>query len=258
MSEVTMRLKGKVSVITGGGQGIGYATCLRFAKEGSFVAIADINAKKGKKSCEAVKRKGGKAIFIETDVTKPDEVRRMIDKTLQAFGRISILVNNAGTRPITPFTEITDKEWDSIIRLNLTSVFLCSRAAVPYLAKDRGKIINISSISGLLGSANRATYCASKAGVINLTRTMAVELSVKKINVNAIAPGIISTPLTAHYTSTKDRDSIAMKKLISAVPLGRWGKPEEIAAAAVFLASDDAKYITGIILPVDGGWTACL
>ena len=251
-----MKLKGKVSIVTGGGQGIGYAICLRFAREGSYIVIPDIDAGKAKKTCEAINEGGGTAIFLKTDVTKPIEVEEMINKAVKEFGKINILVNNAGNRSITPLTEISDEEWDSMIRLNLTSVFLCSQRAIPYLEKEGGRIINISSIGGLAGFSNRASYCAAKAGVINLTRAMAIELASKKINVNCIAPGITLTPLTAHYATGLDSDSMAMRTMLNIIPLGRWGKPEDIAAAAVFLVSDEAEYITGITLPVDGGWSA--
>ncbi len=251
-----MKLKGKVSIVTGGGQGIGYAISLRFAREGSYIVIPDIDADKAKKTCEAIKEGGGTAIFLKTDVTKPIEVEEMINKAIKEFGKINILVNNAGNRSITPLMEISDEEWDSMIRLNLTSVFLCSQRAIPYLEKEEGRIINISSIGGLAGFSNRASYCAAKAGVINLTRAMAIELASRKINVNCIAPGITLTPLTAHYATGHDSDSMAMRTMLNTIPLGRWGKPEEIAAAAVFLVSDEAEYITGITLPVDGGWSA--
>ena len=250
-----MKLKGKVSIITGAAQGIGYAICSRFAKEGSRVVIADINADNGRKACELVKKDGGDAIVIKADVTKSNEVKNMIQQTIQNFGKLNILVNNVGTRLVTPFTEVTDEEWDYIIRLNLTSVFLCSREAVPYLEKERGKIINIASLAGITCIPNRAPYCASKGGVIVLTRAMSVELASKQITVNCIAPGGTLTNLTAQYMIKDDADSIAMRKRWeSTIPLGRPAKPEDHAAAAVFLASDDADYITGITLPVDGGW----
>lgn len=250
-----VKLKGKVSIITGAAQGIGYAICSRFAKEGSRVVIADSNADKARKACELVKKDGGDAVVIKADVTKSNEVKNMIQQTIQKFGKLNILVNNVGTRLVTPFTEITDEEWDYIIRVNLTSVFLCSREAVPHLEKERGKIINIASLAGITCVPNRAPYCAAKGGVIVLTRAMAVELASKRITVNCIAPGATLTNLTAQYMTKEDADSIAMKRRWeSAIPLGRPANPEDHAAAAVFLASDDADYITGITIPVDGGW----
>jgi NAD(P)-dependent dehydrogenase (short-subunit alcohol dehydrogenase family) len=251
-----MKLKNRVAIVTGGGQGIGYAIGGRYAQEGCSVVFADIDPAKAQKAAEEVKREGGEATAVKADVTKPREVDGMIEAALQKFGKIDILVNNAGNRPITPFLETSDEEWDYMIRLNLSSVFYCSRRAVPYLEKEQGKIINMASIGGLSGYANRASYCAAKAGVINLTRAMAVELAPKKIRVNCISPGVTLTPLTAHYATAQDADSLAMMNLLNSVPARRWGKPEDIAAAALFLASDEAGYILGVMLPVDGGWSA--
>lgn len=251
-----MKLKDKVAIVTGGGQGIGFAIGSRYAREGCSVIFADINSKNVQRAVEEVKKEGGEAMAVSADVTKPQDVDGMIEASFRKYGRIDILVNNAGNRPITSFLETSDEEWDYMIRLNLSSVFYCSRRAVPYLEKEHGKIINMASIGGLRGFNNRASYCAAKAGVVNLTKAMAIELAPKKIRVNCIAPGVTLTPLTAHYATAQDADSMVMMNLLNSLPAGRWGEPKDIAAAALFLASDESEYILGITLSVDGGWSA--
>lgn len=242
-----MRLKNKVAIITGAGAGIGRGIALDFVKEGAKIVVADWSKQGGNETVRQVKKKKGKAIFIKTDVSNKEDVWQLVKNTTDEFGKIDILVNNAGIYPFVEFEKMPEVDWDKLININLKSVYLCAQAALTKM-KTGGKIINISSIAAIKGFQNLAHYCASKGGVNALTRALAMELSPKKINVNAVAPGAIETPGAKTDEKTK--------KLTSGmIPWGRMGKPEDIAKVVSFLASSDAEYITGQVITVDGGWS---
>lgn len=241
------RLKDKVAIITGAGQGIGKGIALRLAKENCAVVVSDIDETNAQKVADEIKQNGQKAIAIKCDVSKKAEVDSLISKTVEEFGKLDILVNNAGIYPYKPFEQMTEEDWDKVISINLKSVFLTSQAAVKVM-KEESKIIDISSIASIVGFPTLSHYCASKGGINGFVRALAIELAPKKINVNAVAPGAINTP---GAVSNEEQQ----KQTIAGIPLKKIGEPEDIANAVLFLASDEASYITGQILVVDGGWT---
>jgi len=246
-----MRLQNKIAIITGAGSGIGRGIALGFVKEGAMVAIADWSDKGGKETVEQITKAGGKAFFVRTDVSKTADVDKMVETCLNEFGRVDILVNNAGIYRAYNLHEMSDENWNETINVNLRSVFLGSRRVIPEMLKQgKGKIVNISSIAGLVGFAQSAAYCASKGGIIALTKEMALEYAPKKINVNCICPGVINTAMTKDMIS----DPVTKQFLESSTPYPRLGEPEDIAFAAVYLASDESDFVNGHALTVDGGW----
>jgi len=246
-----MDLKNKVAIITGSRRGIGKAIALALAKAGANVVVSDINLDDCNKLVEEIKAINGNALAVKTDVSNPEDVSQMINLTTEKFGKVNILINNAGIYMQKSFTDVTEQDFDRILNINLKGVFLCSKAAVPEMIKQgKGKIINIASIAGQVGFANSSAYCASKGAIINITRELALELAQYKINVNAIGPGVIETDMTKDLLE----DKATKETLLANIPLSRIGKPEDIANAALFLASDNSDYITGITLFVDGGW----
>jgi len=246
-----MDLKNKVAIVTGSRRGIGKAIALTLAKAGANVVVSDINLDDCNKVVEEIKAINGNALAVKADVSNPEDVSKMINLTTEKFGKVDILINNAGIYMQKSLKEITEKDFDRILDINLKGVFLCSKAAVPEMIKQgKGKIINIASIAGQVGFANSSAYCASKGGIINMTRELALELGQYKINVNAIGPGVIETLMTKDLLE----DKATKEALLANIPLNRIGKPEDIANAALFLASDNSDYITGITLFVDGGW----
>jgi len=248
-----MRLKNKVAIITGSGSGIGQGIALAFTKEGAKVVVADLSEQGGKETVEQIKNKGGEAIFIKTDVSKTADVEQMVKTCLGKFGRVDILVSNAGIYRTCNLHEMLEKDWDEVINVNLKSVFLGSKIVIPEMLKQgKGKIISIASIAGLVGFAQSGAYCASKGGIIALTKEMALEYAPKKINVNCICPGVIKTAMTQDMVA----DPATKKFLESSTPYPRLGEPEDIAMAVVYLASDESDFVNGEILVVDGGWIA--
>lgn len=247
-----MDLKGKSAIVTGARRGIGRGIALALAKAGANVAVSDIDKNECEKVVAEIERLGVKGIAIKADVSNSADVDAMVRQTVKKFGGIDIIVNNAGIYFSKPLLETTEKDWDRLIGINLKGVFLCTKAAVAEMVKQGrgGKVISISSIAGEVGFANSSAYCASKGGIINLTRELAIELAQHKINVNSIAPGVIETPMTAGMLD----DAKTKAGLLASIPWGRIGKPEDIANAVVFLASPEADYITGATLAVDGGW----
>lgn len=246
-----MRLKNKIAIITGSGRGIGKAIVLEMAKQGANVIISDINLEECQKVCKEVEKIGSKALAVKCDVSNEKEVKDLIKKTINKFGRIDILVNNAGIFKQIPIEEMTEKDLGLVLDINLKGYFLCTREAVKYMKKQkRGKIINISSIAGEVGFLNSSAYCASKGGIIAMTKELALELGQYRINVNAVGPGVVETPMTKGMLENPE----TKKALLANIPLCRVCQPEEIGKAAVFLASDEADYITGHCLFVDGGW----
>ena len=243
-----MVLKNKVSVITGGAKGIGKAIALKFAQEGSDIAICDVNAEAlelSKKELEAL----GRTVLTDTvDVTNPENVQSFIQKVLDKFGRIDILINNAGITRDGLLVRMNTSDWDAVLNVNLKGTFICTKAVAKPMMKQRlGKIVNIASIIGLIGNAGQANYAASKGGVIAFTKSAAKELASRNINVNAIAPGFIKTDMTDKLS--EDVKQAIMKQ----VPLGKWGSAGDVADVALFLVSDASAYITGQVIQVDGG-----
>lgn len=246
-----MRLKDKVAIVTGGVSGIGEATVRELIKEGAKVAIADLNYEKGIDLEKELNKDGEVAFYLHTDMTKETDVRDLVEETVKKFGNVDIMFNNAGIGQAIPVTDLSFEDWGKVISVNLSGVFLGSKFVIDEMKKNgKGSIINCASILGTFGQANTASYSAAKGGVINLTRTLAIEYAKEGIRVNAVSPGYIETPLL-------DGLDKEMKDYLTALhPIGRLGKPEEIAKAVVFLASDDASFITGANLLVDGGYTA--
>jgi NAD(P)-dependent dehydrogenase (short-subunit alcohol dehydrogenase family) len=245
-----MRLKGKVALVTGGGTGIGKAIALEFVKEGAKVAITGRRLNKLQEAVDVMRKSGGEAIAITGDVSKPAEVDRMVKTTVDTFKRLDILVNCAGVLYSANLAQHTQKIWDETIDINLKGSFLCIQRAVPEMLKQgKGKIISISSIAGQIGFPNSAAYCASKGGIMGMTKALAMELAPLKINVNDIAPGDTETPLNEHLL----RDPEYLRGRVENTPYGRVGKVSDIAPAAVYLASDESDFVNGITLTVDGG-----
>ncbi len=244
-----MRLAGKCAVITGGGRGIGRECARRIAAEGASVLIADIDGAVAEAAAQAVREAGGKAQACAADVGLPDQVSRMIERATELFGgRLDILINNAGIAHHRAFLEMPVEEWEHVIRTNLTGMFLSAQAAARVMVKiGGGRIINLGSISAQRGSYGRTAYGVAKAGVHQMTRIMAVELGPRGVTVNAIAPGPIDTGITKFGPDQE-------RRYLERIPLGRFGLAADVAGVAVFLASDDAAYMTGSIVNVDGGF----
>ncbi|MFH1457836.1 MAG: 3-oxoacyl-[acyl-carrier-protein] reductase [Candidatus Omnitrophota bacterium] len=243
-----MRLKDKVVLITGGARGIGKAIALTFAREGSHVVIGDVNIEEARKSSLEIESLGRQSLALELDVTNYDKVEETVNKILDKFTKVDILVNNAGITKDNLLLRMSEAEWDAVLNVNLKGAFNCIKAVSrPMIKQRQGRIINIASIIGLIGNAGQANYSASKAGIIALTKTAAKELASRNINVNAIAPGFIETEMTARLPQDLKQK---MKELI---PLKEFGSPSDIAAVTLFLASEEASYITGQTIVVDGG-----
>lgn len=244
-----MRLQGRVAIITGAASGIGRATALRFAREGAVVVIADINRTGGKACAEEIIAAGGQALFVETDVSDEGDLRKLIDTAAQTYGRLDILHNNAFRNEAGAAADITSEAWQGTLAVTLTPVWQASKLAIPHLLRSSaGVILNTASVHSIVGLAGNAAYQAAKGGVLSLTRALALELA-PRVRVVAILPGAIETP------STLDVPAAAHSEFVSQVPLERMGQAEEIASVAAFLASDEASYITGAGIVVDGGYT---
>jgi len=244
-----MLLDGKCALVTGASRGIGRAVALKLASEGAKVAL---NFAGNEAAADAVKQEieaaGGEAILVKADVANEAAVQDMVQKTADAFGRIDILVNNAGITRDGLLARMKEEDWDAVLSTNLKGVFLTTKAAAKLMMKQRaGRIVNMASVVGVTGNAGQANYSAAKAGVIGFTKTIAKELASRGITANAVAPGFIDTDMTAGLSDK------AKEAALSGIPLGRMGTPEDIAAAVLFLVSDQASYITGQVLNVDGG-----
>ena len=240
------KLDGKVALVTGGGSGIGRATSVLFAQEGAKVAVADYVPAGGKETVKMITGAGGQAVFIEADVSRAADVKRMVNTTVDTYGRIDILYNNAGIQKYALTVDVSEEDWAKMLDTNLTSVFLASKYTIPYMLKQGGGvIISTASAQGFSGNIGTGPYTVAKAGIISLTKTMAAEYAKANIRVNCICPGVIDTAMGGPW--------IPMVRM-DLVPQGKAGKPEDIAKAALYLASDDSSYITGFPLVVDGGW----
>jgi glucose 1-dehydrogenase len=245
-----MRFADQVVIVTGGAQGIGRACVEAFAAEGAAVVIGDIDAEGGIKTAEAVQGQGGRATFIQTDVGDAGQAQRLIGQTLEAFGRLDVLINNAGIIRTAEFLEISEADFDAVLRVNLKGVFLVGQAAARAMVRQgRGAIVNMSSANAVVAIPNQVPYVTSKGAVNQLTKVMALALADKGVRVNAIGPGSILTDLLQVVMN----DEAARRRILSRTPMGRCGEPAEVAKVALFLASDDASYLTGQCIYPDGG-----
>ena len=255
-----MRLDGKVGIVTGAASGIGLAIAEALAKEGANVAIADLNEESGEKAVEGIQGLGRDAIFIKTNIAKREDCKRLIEETVKKFGRIDILVNNAGIQNVAPIVDFPEDRWDLLIGIMLTGSFLCTKYALPYMIKQKsGRIINMSSIHGLIGAKFKSVYVAAKHGVIGLTKVTALEMLENGITANAICPTFVRTPLVEKQIDDQakahgiPREEVLEKVILAEAPMKRMLEPEEVAELAVYLASDLARNITGTAIPIDEG-----
>ncbi|MBE9209277.1 3-oxoacyl-[acyl-carrier-protein] reductase [Nostoc sp. LEGE 06077] len=248
LPENLQSLKGKVAIVTGGSRGIGKASALELAKYGASIVVNYASSSTAADEVVTdITSVGGQAIALQADVSQIDQVEALINATTEKFGRVDILINNAGITRDTLLLRMKPEEWQAVIDLNLTGVFLCTRAVSKIMLKQRfGRIINIASVAGQMGNPGQANYSAAKAGVIGFTKTVAKELATRGITVNAVAPGFIATDMTSNLNNTEE--------ILKFIPLGRYGQPEEVAGMVRFLAADSAaNYITGQVFNVDGG-----
>lgn len=247
-------LDGRVSLVTGGGSGIGRASALKFAREGAKVVVADVNIAGGEETVRIVKKNGGDAIFVKTDIAKAAEVNDLIKTAIDTYGHLDCAHNNAGIvgTPGLSFIDLTEEEWNSVMSINLKGIWLCMKYEIPQMLKQGGgAIVNTSSIAGLVAMPGISAYIVSKHGVAGLTKAAALEYATAKIRINAICPGPTNTPMM-ELTSSVDPEGEAQR---GSTPLGRVGFPEEQANAVVWLCSDEASFVTGTLMSVDGGYT---
>lgn len=252
-----MRLKDKVAIVTGGSSGIGRAICLRFAEEGAKVVNADVRKEPredGESVTEIIRGNGGEALYIKTNVTNKKSVKELVNEVIEEFEAIDVLVNNAGVYYSKPLHECEEDDWDNILNVNLKGTYNCSKEAISYMLDNdvEGKIVNVASIASVVGWENSPAYCASKGGVLALTKELALDYAGRGININAISPGVIKTQMTKAFRE----DPEMRKQMEQNTPYKRLGEPKDIANAALYLASEESNFVNGANLVVDGGWTS--
>ncbi len=249
-------VENKVALVTGAGSGIGRESALAFAREGAKVVVADIVVKGGEETVQMIRRAGGEAIFVKTDVSKFDEAERLVRTAVETYGRLDCAHNNAGVEGVVaPTADYPEDEWDRVIAINLKGIWLCMKAEIhQMLTQHSGAIVNTASTLGQVGIQGIAAYVASKSGVVGLTKTAALDYATSGIRINAVMPGVIRTPMMARQMG--DNAHLAEQQYISLEPIGRLGRPEEIAEAAVWLCSDRASFVLGHAMAVDGGYLA--
>lgn len=252
-----MRLEGKVAIVTGAGRGIGRASAVRFAQEGAKVTVAEIREEFGRETLGLIEKAGGQASFVQTDVTKEADVKRMVDETVARWGCVDILFNNAGYSLVKLVEDMTEAEWDEILAVNLKSVFFGVKHVVPIMRRQGGGVIlSTASISGLVGQMLTPAYVAAKGALVLLTKSLALDYGADNIRVNCICPGITDTPALRKHLDTAADPQALIRERQARVPLGRFLMPEDIASAALYLVSDDSDGVTGIAHLVDGGMLA--
>lgn len=252
-----MRLRNKVAVITGAGSGIGRTTALLFSEEGAKVAIVEIDKERGQDTVDMIRGKGQEALFIPTDITDPSQVKSMVNQVIEAYGKMNILVNNAGLYLQGDAISTNEKQWDKIMAVNLRAAFLCCKYCIPRMIESGdGVVINVSSEAGIVAIKNQVAYNTSKAGLISLTKSIALDFASQNIRANCVCPGTTETALVASALAKQADPERARREVEKVRPANRLGKPEEIAYGILYLASDESPYATGAVLSIDGGYTA--
>lgn len=252
-----MRLSGKVAIITGAGTGIGRATAIRFAREGAKIVVANRTPRTGEETVGLVRAGGGEAMYVQTDVSRDEDAQRMVEGAIQAYGRLDVLFNNAAIQTFGTAVTLSSPQWDELVDINLKGMYLGAKYAIPPMAaQGGGSIINHSSVLGLVGDPDLVAYCAAKAGILGLTRSMAQAHGRQGIRVNALCPGDVETYIVRQYFDQQPDPAAARRRVCEQYALGRIAQPEEIASVALFLASDESSFITGAAIVVDGGLTS--
>lgn len=252
-----IRLEGKAAIITGGGTGIGRAIAVAFAREGARVAVAGRRTERLEETVSLLKQAGSETLAVECDVTKAADTERLVRRAEECFGKVNVLVNNAGALSVSTVESISEEDWDRVMATNVKGPFLMSRAVLPAMRRaGGGSIVNIGSVLGIAAIRDRAAYCASKGGVNLLTKAMALDHAQDRIRVNCVCPSIVESDMTQNLFAGTEAGRVARENRLATIPLGRFGKPGDITGIVVFLASEESSWMTGTVIPVDGGVTA--